>query len=73
MDAAGDAPKVWEEGVNALNGDPEIDEVNELPKGCCAARPWNMAPGEKGIVDEDILDDERMWFDSKELGGGEEV
>jgi hypothetical protein len=31
MDAAGDAPKVCEEGENALNGEPETDEEKELP------------------------------------------
>ena len=32
-----------------------------------------MAPGENGIVDDEIFEDERMWFDSKELGGGDEA
>ena len=34
MDAAGDAPKLCDEGENALNGDPEMDDEKELPCGC---------------------------------------
>ena len=32
-----------------------------------------MAPGENGMVDEEILDEDRIWFELKELGGGEEA
>lgn len=44
-----------------LNGDPIVDCKEDAP-GCWAARPENIAPGEKGIVDEEYLLDERRLF-----------
>lgn len=73
MDAAGDAPNACEEGEKVLKGDPDTEEENEDPKGCWEASPLNIAPGEKGMVEEESFDDDNIWLDSNELGGGEEA
>jgi hypothetical protein len=39
-----------------------MDDDNDEAMGCCAASPVNIAPGEKGITEEEYLDEERRWL-----------
>jgi hypothetical protein len=36
-----------------------MDDDSDDARGCCAASPVNIAPGEKGMTDDEYLDDER--------------
>lgn len=40
-----------------MNGEP-MAECNDDAPGCWAAKPENIAPGEKGMVDDEYLEEE---------------